>query len=176
MTSLVSVYSIIVGLGIYGLWQWLKTLGRDRVNAQVRKSIAITFAILVLGVSILFTLKCRSYFVEDEYNVRIAPVLKTLEYLKNKDDVLITSEHILFQIYGNANLKLIDFCSIENQISKEEVESLIRSSNVYYLQTMDRGGVDEERYQKQYRYIDSKSKGLLFSENYYQLYKLLKEW
>lgn len=175
MTSLVSVYSIIVGLGIYGLWQWLKMLGRDRVNVLLRKSIAITVAILVLGVSILFTLKCRSYFVEDEYNVRIAPVMKTLKYLKNKDDVLITSEHILFQIYGNANLKLMDFCSIENQIPKEEVESLIRSTNVYYLQTMDRGGVDEERYQKQFQNIDSKPKILLLSERNYQLFKLVKE-
>jgi len=175
MTSLVSVYSIIVGLGIYGLWQRLKTIGRNRANAQVRKSIAIAVAILVSGVSILFTLKCRSYFVEDEYNVRIAPVLKTLEYLKNKDDVLITSEHILFQIYGNANLMLMDFCSIENQIPREEVESLIRSTNVYYLQTMDRGGVDEERYQKQFQLIDSKPKELLFSGNNYQLFKLLKE-
>jgi hypothetical protein len=175
MTSLVSVYSIIVGLGIYGLWQWLKTLGRNRVNAQVRKSIAIAVAILVLGVSILFTLKCRSYFAEDEYNVRIAPVLKTLEYLKNKDDVLITSEHILFQIYGNANLKLMDFCSIENQIPGEEVESLIRSVNVYYLETGERGGVDEERYQQQYRYIDSKIKEHVISGDNYQLFKLLKE-
>ncbi|MDP2930252.1 MAG: hypothetical protein Q8N56_01425 [bacterium] len=175
MTSLVSVYSIIVGLGIYGLWQWLKKLGRDRVNAQVRKSIAITVAIFVLGVSILFTLKCRSYFVEDEYNVRIAPVLKTLEYLKNKDDVLITSEHILFQIYGNANLKIMDFCSIENQIPKEEVESLIRSSNVYYLQTMDRGGVDEERYQEQYRYVDSKIKQQIYSGNNFRIFRLFNK-
>jgi hypothetical protein len=175
MTSLVSVYSIIVGLGIYGLSQWLKTLGRKRLNAQVRKSVAIAVAILVLGVSILFTLKCRSYFVEDEYNVRIAPVLKTLEYLKNKDDVLITSEHILFQIYGNADLRLMDFCSIENQIPREEVERLIRATNVYYLQTIDRGGVDEERYQKQFQIIDLKPKELLFSGNNYKLFKLLKE-
>jgi hypothetical protein len=175
MTSLISVYSIIVGLGIYGLWEGLKALGRSKVNVHMRKSVVLGLAILVLGVSLLFTLKCRSYFFEDEFNVRIAPVLKTLEYLKSKDDVLITSEHVLFQIYGNADLKLIDFCSIENQIPKKEVESLIQSTNVYYLQTMDRGGVDEERYQKQYRNIDSKSKELLFSGNNYQLFKLLKE-
>ena len=175
MTSLVSVYSIIVGLGIYGLWQWLKTLGRSKVNAHVGKSIVLGLAILISGVSLLFTLKCRSYFAEDEYNVRIAPVLRTLEYLKSKDDVLITSEHILFQIYGRADLKLIDFYSIDNQIPEDEVDGLIRSVNVYYLETGERGGVDEERYQQQYRYIDSKIKEHVISGNNYQLFKLLKE-
>lgn len=101
--------------------------------------------------------------------------LKTLEYLKNKDDVLITSEHILFQIYGRADLKLIDFCSIDNQIPEDEVDSLIRSANVYYLETMDRGGVDEERYHQQYRYIDSKIKEHVIFGNNYQLSKLLRE-
>jgi hypothetical protein len=175
MTSLISVYSLIVGLGIYRLWQWLKALGRGRVNVHVRNSISIASAILILGVSIIFTLKCRAYFVEDEYNGRIAPVLKTLEYLKNKDDVLITSEHILFQIYGRADLKLIDFCSIDNQIPEDEVDSLISSANVYYLETMDRGVVDEERYHQQYRYIDSKIKEHVISGNNYQLSKLLRE-
>ena len=175
MSSLVSVYSLIVSLGIYRLWQWLKALGRSGVNVHVRNSISIASAILILGVSIIFTLKCRAYFVEDEYNGRIAPVLKTLEYLKNKDDVLITSEHILFQIYGRADLKLIDFCSIDNKIPEDEVDSLIRSASVYYLETMDRGGVDEERYHQQYRYIDSKIKEHVISGNNYQLSKLLGE-
>jgi hypothetical protein len=175
MTSLVSVYSLIVGLGIYRLWQWLKALGRSGVNVHVRNSISIASAMLILGVSIIFTLKCRAYFVEDEYNVRIAPAAKTLEYLKSKDDVLITSEHILFQIYGRADLKLIDFYSINNQIPEDEVDSLIRSANVYYLEPMDRGGVDEERYKQQYRYIDSKRKEHVISGNNYQLFKLLKE-
>ena len=175
MSSLVSVYSLIVGLGIYRLWQWLKALGRSRVNVHVRNSISIASAILILGVSIIITLKCRAYFVEDEYNGRIAPVLKTLEYLINKDDVLITSEHILFQIYGRADLKLIDFCSIDNQIPEDEVDSLISSANVYYLETMDRGVVDEERYHQQYRYIDSKIKEHVISGNNYQLSKLLRE-
>jgi len=175
MTSLVSVYSLIVGLGIYRLWQWLKALGRSGVNVHVKNSISIASAMLILGVSIIFTLKCRAYFVEDEYNVRIAPAAKTLEYLKSKDDVLITSEHILFQIYGRADLKLIDFYSINNQIPEDEVDSLIRSANVYYLEPMDRGGVDEERYKQQYRYIDSKRKEHVISGNNYQLFKLLKE-
>jgi hypothetical protein len=175
MSSLISVYSIIVGFGIYCLRQWLKALGRSGVNVQVRNSISIASAILILGVSIIFTLKCRAYFVEDEYNVRIAPVAKTLEYLKSKDVVLITSEHILFQVYGNAYLKLIEFCSINNQIPEDEVDGLIRSVNVYYLEIGDRGGVDEERYKQQYRYIDSKRKEHVISGNNYQLFKLLKE-
>jgi hypothetical protein len=172
MMSVISVYSIIVGLGIYYLWHWLRTLARSRI---IRDSIVIILAFFVLGSSLFFTLKCRAYFVEDEYNVRIAPVLKTLEYLKDIDGVLVTSEHILFQIYGNTDLKLIDFSSIGSQIPKDEIDSLIRSANVYYLKTMERGGVDEERYQKQYQYIDSKTKEEVFSGNNFKLYRLLRE-
>ena len=175
MMSNVSVYTLLVGLGIYSLWQLLRRLARSRISNYVIKSICATSAILVLAISVSFSLKCRANFVEDEFNVRIAPVLKTLEYLGNRDDILITSEHILFQIYGNADLKLIDFCSIDNQIPKEEVDNLIRSTNVYYLETMDRGAIDEERYHEQYRYIDSKPKEHLFSGDTYRLYRLLGE-
>jgi hypothetical protein len=172
MMSVISVYSIIVGLGIYYLWQWLRTLAKSRI---IRDSFVIILEIIILGSSLFFTFKCRTYFVEDEYNVRITPVLKTLEYLKDIDGVLVTSEHVLFQIYGNNDLKLIDFSSIGSQIPKDEIDSLIRSTNVYYLKTIERGGVDEERYRKQYQYIDSKTKEDVFSLNNFKLYRLLRE-
>jgi hypothetical protein len=175
MTSLISVYSLIVGLGIYWFWLWIKNLTRGRLSAHIVNSIAIACAVLVLGVSTATTLERRAYFIEDEHNVRIAPALKTLEYLENKDGVLITSEHALFQIYGKVDLPLIDFPSISNQIPEDEVDGLIRSSNVYYLETGDRGGIDEERYQQQYRYIDSKIKVQVISGNNFRLYRLLKD-
>jgi len=175
MTSIISVYSIIAGLGIYYLLRWIRKVTGNRPATSVSKSLVVALLVIILGVSVFFTLKCRAYFVEDEYNVRIAPVLKTLEYLKNKDAVLITSKHILFQIYGNPDLKLIEFCSINNQILEDEVDGLIRSGNVYYLETWDRDAVDEERYKQQYRYIDSTIKEHVISGNNYQLFKLLKE-
>jgi hypothetical protein len=153
----------------------LKRVIDKRINIFRYKSIGIAIAIAIMGISFLFTLKNRAYFVEDEYISRIAPVKKTLKYLKNNDDILITSEHILFQIYGSPELNLIDFCSIEKQIPKEYIENLIRSNNVYYLQTMERDGVDEQRYRQQYSYIDLKSKELLFFDENYKLYKLKKD-
>jgi hypothetical protein len=175
MISIVSVYSLIVGIGIFYLFRGLRRVIYKRINIFRYKSIGIAIAIVIMGISFLFTLENRVYFVEDEYISRIAPVKKTLEYLKNNDDILITSEHILFQIYGRPELKLIDFCSIENQIQKEYIDNLIRSNNVYYLQTMERSGVDEQRYKQQYSYIDLKSKELIFSDENYKLYKLTKD-
>jgi hypothetical protein len=174
MISIVSVYSLVVGIGIFYLLRGLKKVIDKRINIFRYKSIGIAIAIIIMGSSFLFTLKNRAYFVEDEYISRIAPVKKTLEYLKSNDDILITSEHILFQLYGSPELKLIDFCSIENQIQKQYIDNLIRSNNVYYLQTMERDVVDEQRYRQQYSYIDLKSKELIFSDENNKLYKLTK--
>jgi hypothetical protein len=175
MTSIISVYALIAGLGIYALWQLIKTSKLIKTYAFAGKSILSALAIFTLAAAIVFTFKARTYFVEDEHNVRIAPVLKTLEYLKNKDSVIITSEHILFQIYGNPDLFLIDFSSIENQVSREKVDEFIQNKDVYYLETMDRTRVGEERYQRQYKYIDSKPKECIFSSNTFRLYRIFGE-
>ncbi len=175
MTSIVSVYSLIVGLGIYYLWRSIK---KATTNSQVRlfdKSLIASLLVIILGVSVFFTLKCRAHFVEDEQNVRVAPVIKTLDYLSTKDDVLITSEHVLFQIYGNANLRLIDFCSIGTLISKEGIDSLIRSASVYYLETISRDSLDEKRYRPQLQYLDSKRKERVYSGQDFRIFRLLPE-
>lgn len=175
MTSIVSLYSIIVGFGVYYLWRSIKKAEANRPSRLFGKSLIASLLVIVLGVSIFFTLKCRAYFSEDEQNVRVAPVIKTIEYLAGKDDILITSEHILFQIYGNVDLRLIDFCSIDILIPKEEIDSLIRSASVYYLETIARDSMDEERYRQQLQYLDSKRKEHLYSGRDYRIYRLLPE-
>jgi len=175
MSSIAFVYSIIVGLGIYYLWEWLKKLRDDRAYIYISKSISIALAIFVLAFSVCASLNCRAYFVEDEYNVRISPVLKTLEYLRNRDDILITSEHVLFQIYGSPDLKLIDFCSIDNLISIDEIDNIIRSKDVFYLAKMERDSVDEQRYKQQCLYIDSKEKEVIYLDENYKLYRLTRK-
>jgi hypothetical protein len=175
MTSIVSVFSIIVGLGVYYLWQSIRKTEPNRPARLLGKSLIASLLIAVLAVSMFFTLKCRAYYVEDEYNVRVAPVKKTLEYLGWKDDILITSEHILFQIYGNVDLRLIDFCSIDILIPKEEIDSLIRSASVYYLETIARDSLDEERYRPQLQYLDSKRKEHVYAGQNFSIYRLLPE-
>lgn len=175
MTSIVSVYSIIVGLGVYYLWRLVRKAEANRPARVFRKSLIASLLVTGLSLSMFFTLKCRAYFVEDEQNVRVAPVMKTLEHLGSQDDILITSEHVLFQIYGNVDLRLIDFCSINILIPKEEIDSLIRSASVYYLETIARGSLDEERYRSQLQYLDSKRKEHLYSGRDYRIYRLLPE-
>lgn len=175
MTSIISVYSIIVGLGVYYLWHSIKTLKANRPIKLPSLAIIASLLIFVIGVSMFFTLKCRAYFVEDEYSVRVAPVLKTLEYLGRKDDILITSEHVLFQVYGNEDLRLIDFCSIGMLIPMEEIDSLVRAANVYYLGTIAPDSLDGERYRPQLQYIDSKRKERVYSGRDYSIYRLLPE-
>ena len=175
MTSIVSVYSLIVGLGIYYLFSFLGRAKIIKSPGKIKKIVIAFLIIITSGTSILFTLKCREYFVEDEQNVRISPVLRTLEYLNQKDDILITSEHILFQIYGNNDLKLVDLCSINILIPEEEIDKLINSSTVYYLDTIARDSLDEERYLLQLQYLDKKRKELIYCCQSYKIYRLLPE-
>ena len=175
MTSIISIYSLIVGLGVYYLWRSIRKAEANRPARLFGKSLIASLIAMLLGLSTFFTLKYRAYFVEDEQNVRIAPVIKALEYLGGQDDILITSEHVLFQIYGNVDLRLIDFCSIDILIPKEEIDSLIRSASVYYLDTIARDSLDEERYRPQLQYLDSKRKEHVYAGQNYSIYRLLPE-
>lgn len=175
MISFISIYSLISGLGIYYLWQSIRKTTANRPARFIKKLYVPIISVVVLAVSMVLSFTSRAGFVEDEYNVRVAPVLETLRYLDSKYDTLITSEHILFQIYGNIDLNIIDFCSISTQIPLEEVDSDINTRRVYYLETMSRVSLDMERYESQFHYIDSKRKECIFEGEDYTLYRLLPE-
>lgn len=175
MISIVSIYSIIVGLGIYYLWLWIRRIAWKKMTETLIKSSVTTLLFIILAVSVYFTFKCRAKFVDDEQRSRVAPILKTLEYLNCKNDALITSEPILFQIYGSLDLRLVDFCAIDSQIPKNIVDSLNKSANLFYLETMNRSSPDGERYHAQFQYIDCRLKEEISFGEYYRLFWLVPE-
>ena len=175
MMSFVSIYALIVGLGAYFLWDWIK-IKTANWSFRIDGKLIIAFILFIgLGFSVFFTLKCRHYFYEDEQYVRVRPVTNVLDYIKDDKDVLITSEPILFQIYGGANLRIIDFCSIGILFSGKEVDTLIKNSRVYYLETISRDSIDQDRYRDQMRYIDTKPKEHVCVGQNFTLFRLLTE-
>ena len=172
MISIISLYSIVVGIGLYYFLKGVKQQLSKRFIFFPYKIVLPALVFIIIVVSTIFTLRDREYFVEDEYISRIEPVKKTLEYMNEESDVLITSEHILFQIYGSSSLRLIDFCSIGDQIELEYIDYLIRSDRVLYLQVGVRDRITEQRYLHQYAFIDSKNRELLYSSDYFNLYRL----
>lgn len=172
MTSFISMYSLIVGLGIYHFLKISKKI-LDRFKIKyLFKSILIIGLIGILCVSYYFTAKNRSYFIEDEYRSRIHPVKKTLEFVKERNISVLTSDHVLFQIYGPSNLELIDFSSIAVLIPTNMVDEKIENQEVIYLQTMEEDRVNGERYSEQFKYINSREKELLYEEESFKIFRI----
>ena len=172
-TSMIFVYVLIVGFGIFYFLNYLKKLLKHTRFVLPFKIILFSIIVSLLFISYYFTSKNRSYFIEDEIRSRILPVKKTMEFITNENMAIITSEHILFQVYGDKELELIDFCSIDVLIPTELIDEVIKTREVIYLQTIKSDEIDRQRYPAQFEYIESKEKEILYEEDKFKIYKLL---
>lgn len=173
MTSMISIYSLVVGIGIYYFLKYLRKIFTKFKIYYSFKILVLSAIMVLLFISFQYTSKNRAYFIEDEIRSRIYPVMKTLEFLEDENTTVITSEHILFQIYGDKNLDLIDFCSIDVLIPTDLIDEKIKTQDVIYLQTIENDSISYERYFKQFSYVESKNKELLHEDTQFKIYKLI---
>jgi len=171
-TSMISFYSLTVGLGIYFfITKISKNLNPYGLKKSLR-TILVILSIFILGVSYFYSYQNRAYFIEDELKSRIYPVKRTLEFINHKNISVISSEHILFQIYGNKSLDVIDFNSIDILIPTSLVDERIETKEVIYLQTIENDEINGKRYSKQFEFIESKNKELIYEEDHFRIYRI----
>ncbi len=177
MTNLMSVYSLIAGSGIVAIYKIAEKL-IPKINLFQSKAFVYICASIILGSCFILTLRLRHNFVEDEYFSRISPVIRTINFSKNKGNAyILTEESLLFQIYGNENLNLIDFSLISINIPKAKLDKLINQNYVVYLDKYNNGeAIWAQRFKEQFDYINSKRKLLIFDgkkENgNYKIYRI----
>jgi hypothetical protein len=169
---MIFVYVLIVGFGIFYFLNYLKKLLKHTKFVLAFKIILFSIIVSLLFISYYFTSKNRSYFIEDEIRSRVLPVIKTMEFITNENMTIITSEHILFQVYGDKELELIDFCSIDVLIPTKLIDEAIKTREVIYLQTIKNDEIDRQRYSAQFEYIESKEKEILYEGDKFKIYRL----
>ena len=164
MTNLMSIYSLIVGVGLFGIY----TISKERIpkikslcQFKLFKYI-FTFALLIT--CFFLTQRLRTNFVHDEYYTRIQPVVKTISHFQEVDNlIIITGESLLFYIYGDENINIIDYASISSDINETDLDRLIDENCVVYIRKEEEeSSLWKERWKEQYDYLKSKRKVLLY--------------
>jgi hypothetical protein len=174
MTGLLSIYSLVAGLGMLALLKFF----RKRSFSSEKLEYAII--VLFLLPSFIQTISLREEFAMDEYCSRVQPVQKTLGLLSNiSNGLVITDESLLFQIYGDEDLLLIDLCGIGNEIPEACVNDLIEDHFCVYLQhDRQKDPLWQQRWRNQSNFINSKRKLLIYDgheeEQDFLIYQIIR--
>jgi hypothetical protein len=164
MTNLMSIYSLIVGVGLFGIYTFSKErIPRIKSLCQFKLfKYIFTFALLIT--CFFLTQRLRTNFVQDEYYTRIQPVVKTISHFQEVDNlIIITGESLLFYIYGDENINIIDYASISSDINETDLDRLIDENYVVYIRKEEEeSSLWKERWKEQYDYLKSKRKVLLY--------------
>ena len=173
MINTILIYSLIGGIGFYHLMNYIIKL------ITIKKRFAIYGLISLLtiglcGLSYYYTYSLRKTYYEDEYMTRILPTKKTLDYISHSNAVIITSEPLLFQIYGPKSLYIIDLTSISMSNGALKIDKMIDSRKVYFLDNdIHHNYYDMHRWPYQMEYLNNKKKEIIYTEKAnFTLYKL----
>lgn len=172
MISVISIYALLVGIGIYSVYRYVKKHIRIPIYKYMATTLLIASALGVGAISYALTEKNRKYFIEDEYNSRLSGVYESLEYIDSNTDILIAADHILYQIWGPADLRIIEMAVIGGEVSTNDLDEIINSNVVLYMKKSGIEDMDRDRYKTQYEYIDSKGKELIARGNRWELFRL----
>ncbi len=123
-------FSIVSGYGIFRLFEFLscKIVRKNKLRAYVYPIIAlILIHLLILGYS------TRNELIAIEKHNRIEPVSVLLESVDQEKDVVITDQSILLHNYCQESLTIIELTALGEYVSEDEVNDLLKKSNIYFL-------------------------------------------
>ena len=91
-------------------------------------------------------------------------MVKTISHFQEVDNlIIITGESLLFYIYGDENINIIDYASISSDINETDLDRLIDENCVVYIRKEEEeSSLWKERWKEQYDYLKSKRKVLLY--------------
>lgn len=181
MTNIMSIYSLIVGMGLFTIYIIFKERIPKIKSLYQFKLFKYIFTFALLITCLFLTQRLRSAFVQDEYLTRIQPVIETIDQFQKVENlIIITGESLLFQIYGSENLNIIDYASISSDILETDLDKLIEENYVIYLRKdKEESLLWKERWKKQFDYLNSKRKVLSYDgekENgIFKIYRILNK-
>lgn len=123
-------FAIISGYGIYKLIEFVKSL-----NIIRGKLVLIIYPVVISLFIHLFILSyiTRKDLIEIEQSNRIIPISELLKSVDQNNDVVITDQSILLHNYCQENLTIIEFTALGNHINEDEIRTLLKKSDIYFL-------------------------------------------
>ncbi len=103
---------------------------------NLRTKVFLTKLCIIISIAFLIfqSQKLKLQFSNIELRERITPIKEALKFADNA--IIITSEPLLFQIFGNDRVRIIELSCIGKIMQKEDIVKIIRRNNILYLETI----------------------------------------
>jgi hypothetical protein len=168
INNLFPFYCMLSALPLFYVYEKFLKKNRTRTisNYSFLAVVFISICLLIQGHSL------KKYFSIIEMENRITPVEITLKSLKN-NDILVTDEPLLFQIFSDPNFEIINLYSIGKSYPESDLEKLMKYKNIYYLhKPFQDDPIQIERHQESFEIINKYKKTIISHNSYFDLLKL----
>ena len=164
--SLMSVWSILAGLGLATLLKWMRRTRSYEAHKVLFNWIAACAVAAIAGVSFFATTNFREDVVEDEFRMRIEPSLTAVQIAARDQtggNFIVTLEPLIPQMYAKPNVDVLGLDELDRTTAKE-IGFLEGNTGLLYLdEQIHRTPEDTARYKRQLDYLNEFPRSTLFS-------------
>ena len=175
--SLMSMWSILAGIGTEFVFGWFKHTSAYKNHNTVFKWVAGFLVMAIAGVSYFTTLYFREDVVEDEFRVRVEPsvaAVQTASSIGVHKTYIITLEPLILQMYAEPTVNLISLHDLNDAVIGEIGFDRGMSDLLYLDEQIYRNPVDAERYKSQLTCLNQFKRSTLADESTYSVIRLSK--
>jgi hypothetical protein len=173
--NLMSVWSILAGVGAAALIKWLsrtRVWGCHRVLAN---RIAVGVAVAIVAVSYGVTTYFREDVVEDEFRMRIEPSLAALRITtddRTKPNYILTMEPLIPQMYAEPTVDVLSLPAVNGPVMRQIGFSQGTTGVLYLDENIHRTPADAERYKGQFEYLHQFPESTITGNEVYSIIRI----
>jgi hypothetical protein len=173
--SLMSMWSILAGLGLATLLGWIRRTRSYEAHRVPLNWIAACVAAVVATVSFFATTNFREDVVEDEFRMRIEPSLAAIQAAARdlpKEAYIVTLEPLIPQMYAKSEVDVLSLDDLDATVMKK-IGFFEGATNALYLdEQIHRSPADAERYRSQLEYLNHFQRTTLLSDDVFSVVRI----
>jgi hypothetical protein len=170
--SLMSMWSILAGLGLATLLGWIRRTRSYEGHKVLFNWIAACAVAVIAGASLFATTSFREDVVEDEYRMRIEPSLNAVQAAARDlttANYIVTLEPLIPQMYAGPSVDVISLDDLNGTVMKEIGFSEGVTGLLYLDEQIHRTPADAERYKSQLDYLSHYQRTTLISSDVFSV-------
>jgi len=166
--NLMSLWSILAGLGSAASLGWIRRTHSYEVHKVVFNGIAACGVAVIASVSFFATSSFREDVVQDEYRMRIEPSLSAVQVAasdRTKETYIVTLEPLIPEMYADPSVDVLSLEDFDGTALKESGFSGGVTGLLYLDEQIHRTPADAERYKRQLDYLNRFQRTVLISND-----------
>ena len=173
--SLMSMWSILAGLGSASLFGWVQRTRSYVGHRVLYNRIAACTLVVVAGVSFLATTRFREDVVEDEFRMRIEPSLTVVRAAvsdQTRASYIVTLEPLIPQMYSRPSVDVVSLPELDGTVMKEIGFSEGATDVLYLDEQIHRTPADAVRYKTQLEYLNQFQHDTLINDDGFSVVRI----